>query len=140
MGEQLTIQRYKLRQGKLRKNDAGEWVRWADVEAIVAKLPKTADGVPVVPGMTLWTRYFGVPIKTQPEAFIVTYISPAGGEFVIGNETTISIPNCCYSTREAAEAKEKRTLHAIATEHGIDMSKVKDQESFDVITGKPMQE
>jgi len=28
--------------------------RVEDLEAIVAKLPKTADGVPIVPGMTVW--------------------------------------------------------------------------------------
>jgi len=32
------IQRYKLRQGKLRKDDAGEWVRREDAEAIAAAL------------------------------------------------------------------------------------------------------
>ena len=71
-------------------------LRWAADEieclrAIVDKLPKTADGVPVVPGTRVWT-------------------SRAGGEPVWWADAVLvpAIPWSDYwSTREAAEAAAK---------------------------------
>lgn len=67
------------------------------LRAIVERLPKTADGVPVTPGMAYWFEYMDTP-----------------GEF--GQLHASEIYNCngdvvfntyCYSTREAAEAARK---------------------------------
>ena len=54
--------------------------------AIVHKLPKTADGVPVVPDMEIWFRGEKGPQRSQIPNF----------EFRKFDD--------CYSTREAAEA------------------------------------
>ncbi len=62
------------------------------LQTIVDKLPKTADGVPVVPGIKVWHRdYLGV---VTEEAGV--WKPPFPGLLV-----------CCYSTREAAEAAAK---------------------------------
>lgn len=60
---------------------------------LIEKLPRTADGVPVVPGMTVWSWFNGAglsPIEIQ-------YLRPDG------------IYTLCYSTREAAEAARRTT-------------------------------
>jgi hypothetical protein len=62
------------------------------LQAIVARLPKTADDVPMVPGMTLWNHYNG---KVSRIPCL---------DFISSNAPT----RCCwdgkyYSTREAAE-------------------------------------
>ena len=65
------------------------------LQAIVDKLPTTADGVPVVPGMMLYL---------PRSAYMGRAMFHANG-FVCGNGG----PLCgqCYSTRKAAEAAEK---------------------------------
>ena len=66
---------------------------------LIAKLPKTADGVPVVPGMTLWDpvwidRPFGV-------HGLQVFCPNASRSEWICNDGEID-PGQCYSTREAA--------------------------------------
>ncbi len=60
------------------------------LQATVAKLPKTADGVPVVPGMKLWV----LPMRRSVASLAIHSVprQDYGGY---------------YSTPEAAEAKEK---------------------------------
>ena len=57
------------------------------LRAIVAKLPVTADGVPVVPGMSIWTMLNGTICEVKCNTIHGT------GEYTK-----------CYSTCEAAEA------------------------------------
>ena len=77
--------------------------RIADLQAIVDKLPKTADGVPVVPGEYVWTPGCAM------------WIVCRGNGSSDYSETLAAEPNAydmdpsmpvrfCYSTREAAEA------------------------------------
>lgn len=61
-------------------------------EAIVAKLPKTADGVPMIHGETYW--YNGA----------MGDIIECHSELVVGTETCGCPTFSCYSTREAADA------------------------------------
>jgi hypothetical protein len=79
-------------------------------EAIIVKLPTTADGVPVVPGMEVWTtRRFSERKMRPPFMVKVSHVwNPSGsadiGEAdVFGNVTTKLLASFCYSTREAAE-------------------------------------
>jgi len=73
------------------------------LEAIVAKLPVTADGVPVVPGERFWAEVpEGRPrneyliIKSDPIGIdCPRFHRPAGSIAIIHEE--------CYSTRKAAE-------------------------------------
>ena len=75
---------------------ADDWfAKFEALEAIVEKLPKTADGVPVVPGMRIFTSdghpvlALNVSAKGYASAF-----SDGSGEVSI---------RLCYSTRAAAE-------------------------------------
>jgi hypothetical protein len=67
----------------------------AEAQAIIDKLPKTTDGVPVWPGMVVWYLFRGIPYSTLALAFTKNgrVMSYAGG-------WTEGV----YSTREAAEA------------------------------------
>lgn len=75
--------------------------RLAELEAIVDKLPKTADGVPVMPGMTVFfTTGKGCSVNG-----IVQHVTSA----CCGNTSGAGLhwwrsTSDCYSTREAAEA------------------------------------
>jgi len=82
-----------------------------ELETIVDRLPKTADGVPVVPGMEVW-----VPCETagywgqkpgKAVKFMVDWIRSQGTpihlQFVQGQPYQI-LAERCYSTREVAEA------------------------------------
>ena len=78
--------------------------RLAEAEGVVAKLPKTADGVAVVPGIdTIWqidprgmiNCPEGLAADPNPRPWRATY----GGPMHITDMV-------CYSTREAAEAAE----------------------------------
>lgn len=72
------------------KNDLIETTkRRLELEAVLAKLPKTADGVPVTPGMTL---YLLSEHKTNPAMM----------ELVVGGDKSPNAQYCWYSTREAA--------------------------------------
>lgn len=76
------------------------------LQAIVAKLPKTADGVPVVPGIDVWVTH-----QERHEPYKCTV-------FAVGN-TALKVEvsethkrtwvwqSACYSTREAAEEEGK---------------------------------
>jgi hypothetical protein len=71
------------------------------LRAIVAKLPKTADGAPVVPGMTLFYihpkgKVYSVLIGFDLDETWVNYAAN-------GDRARLGIGDC-YSTRAAAEA------------------------------------
>lgn len=70
--------------------------------AIVDRLPKTADGVPVVPGMTLWARLRGRWVEVAvAQVALCGVLSTAHHGYISAKNT--------FSTREAAEAaKEER--------------------------------
>jgi hypothetical protein len=74
----------------------------AAANVIIARLPKTNDGVPILAGTYVWVRWGKNRIPTELEArfigakSVVLYLSEANaGGYV---------PSDCYSTREAAEA------------------------------------
>ena len=62
------------------------------LEATIAKLPKTADGVVMTPGMLLW--YWWEPQYSEGDPMLQWSIAPSGP----------CAPHKCYSTKEAAEA------------------------------------
>jgi len=68
------------------------------LRAIVAKLPKTADGVPVVPGMKLWeiNKHNG-----GIHSFTAFWIGK--DDFALSELGRRCHVSCLYSTREAAE-------------------------------------
>jgi predicted nuclease with TOPRIM domain len=70
-----------------------------ELQAIVDKLPKTADGVPVVPGMSL---YVDGPWEVQTALMLKGGSQPSRGDTWL----RLSTGNY-YSTREAAEAAAK---------------------------------
>ncbi len=77
----------------------------AVLEAIVDKLPKTADGVPVVPWVdrVFWTG--GHPSNTD-EPLIVRekgHVSHGGDGILFSDGTPILVSDC-YSTKAAAQA------------------------------------
>jgi hypothetical protein len=69
------------------------------LQAIVDKLPKTADGVPVVPGMTLW--YWSK--KHGPQRLEAVMRTTDGC-----NDFDLNIESFLHSTREAAEAAQEK--------------------------------
>lgn len=84
----------------------------ADLRAVVERLPKTADGVPVTPGQLIWPRSDIM----QPEDEEGTAVKcrwyicdPLGGELIEDDELDLSK---CYSTRAAAEAARTEARNA----------------------------
>ena len=89
--------------------------RESELRAVVEKLPKTAGGVPVVPGMNLWI----VDPPDRPNPFEVTVSSVGPGHVIKAWEEDEMHPEwmwCyepdeplsgCYSTRQAAEEAAK---------------------------------
>ena len=77
--------------------------RIAELEAVVAKLPKTADGVPVLPGMT----FFDI------EPWVCNAIDDKGRALRVNIATmqvrAVNYVCDCYSTKEAAEADRADT-------------------------------
>jgi hypothetical protein len=81
-------------------------------EAVVAKLPKTADGVPVVPGQTVFANW-----PHGPTVRCYAKHEAHGPDMVVFGEgsTVVNGLSCgirvfvsdCYSTREAAEAAKE---------------------------------
>lgn len=65
------------------------------------KLPKTADGVPVVLGDPVW--FPGVPTPL----FVGGSECPAANPYMASNNEDGADVSECYSTREAAQAAEK---------------------------------
>ena len=72
------------------------------LRAIVDKLPKTADGVPVVPGMTLYSSQNICGAFRKPEIVVSleVYANHETSEWMDGHLEV----ELLYSTREAAEA------------------------------------
>jgi hypothetical protein len=82
--------------------------RLEELERVVGKLPKTADGVPVVPGDLVWhplhigkrpCTVFGG--ENDPREYEVTIILGMGKDNFVNKSDTVSATEC-YSTREAA--------------------------------------
>lgn len=69
--------------------------RIAKLEAVMAKLPKTADGVPVVPGMILYGPNQFDEIQEHYTELEVN-----------GDPLHCQVCGNCYSTRAAAEAAQ----------------------------------
>ena len=67
------------------------------LRAIVDKLPKTANGVPVVPGMKLWDAN----VSLAPYGPIDVVMAGNDGDYYQPHEWDW---DNCYSTKEAAEA------------------------------------
>lgn len=97
----------------MRRREATQRQRAEAAEKVVEKLPKTADGVPVVPGMRLWS-----PGYTEQEEDGSEYThdpskwpEPVSNSlFMFGTNKGSTGPNKAseyYSTREAAEAATK---------------------------------
>ena len=100
--------------GKLDEAEAVRWEKEGEADrlrAIVDKLLKTADGVPVVPGMELWSKpYFEDGEWHGPfrrfglvSDRVVWMANPMGTTYGHGG---IDLHNS-YSTREAAEAAKE---------------------------------
>jgi len=80
--------------------------RLAELEAIVDRLPKTADGVPVTPGMEVWTDYW-----SGPQHGIVRRLNVQleEGSCWADDEADEAM---LYTTREAAEVARKKKCQA----------------------------
>ena len=72
------------------------------LRAIVAKLPKTADGVPVVPGMDVWFHFYK---NNQPgSATVRSVIARTSVTLCELNGALDREPNELFSTQAAANA------------------------------------
>jgi hypothetical protein len=87
--------------------------RLEELERVVGKLPKTKDGVPVVPGDLVWhplhigkrpCTVFGG--ENDPREYEVTIILGMGKDNFVNKSDTVSATEC-YSTREAALAAQE---------------------------------
>ena len=70
------------------------------LQAIVDRLPKTADGVPVVPGMQIWP-FFEIEDEQGAVVCLCAHDGPTGEMLVDGDTMNVGK---CYSTRDAAVA------------------------------------
>lgn len=94
---------------KAATKEAGEIDR---LEAIVAKLTKTEDGVVVVPGMIVFTKPAKILLRCNVDAvgiqdgqpYLCLSETPTDGSFVGGRFRFCKYPNECYAALEAAEA------------------------------------
>lgn len=92
----------------------GEYIQWLEaererLEAIIDKLPKTADGVPVTPGLTVFYSYGDIvafPMRVQEfsEWCVMDGVATAFAEGRHEDVFHLFYTTECYSTREAAEA------------------------------------
>jgi len=73
----------------------------ARLRAVVEKLPKTADGVPLTPGMELWHSGTGGFPKGD---YAWAFSKGQSGEWFVDFAFATVMLSKCYSTREAAEA------------------------------------
>jgi len=99
-----------------------EWAttmdRLAAAEAIVEKLPKTADGVPVVPGMSLWLLSRGEILQAKARgAWIGNSLDSAEVDTYPetdeeGSSWDTWLLRACYSTEQAAREAAKGTDHS----------------------------
>lgn len=73
--------------------------------ATITKLPTTADGVPVVPGMEVWHASCNVPVHSSRVRDILrnSLVCDQG----VGRLTLSTRAESCYSTQAAAEAAQK---------------------------------
>lgn len=119
--------------------------RLVTAEAVVSQLPKTADGVPIAPGMTLWcvrtarTVWTGTPGTAtyrcvdaytdhdDPQQVMVVYLGRLGGplqRFGVLRPgmsiTDMSMPEYCYSTLEAARNRKSTVETQPQTDPQID--------------------
>lgn len=98
--------------------------RIAELEAIVNRLPETADGVPVVPGDTVWWPYDDRDFGEGPHEMEVGQFWKWSSEQEDWEDDKcgIAVPCAyiehdwvsrdlrdCYSTREAAEKAQKKS-------------------------------
>ena len=92
-----------------------EYIRDLEAEnkrlaAIVDRLPKTTDGVPITPGMTVWTYNPGY--EEEILSYIVARIALCDkGDWWIADKTADTWqggmePDECYSTEQAAREAE----------------------------------
>lgn len=81
------------------------------LQAIIDKLPKTADGVPVTPGMAIWPKLeFFVP-NEQGGTVVLCIVDTETGERIMPYDGAAGWqPEKCYSTREAAESTKEQTV------------------------------
>ena len=85
------------------------------LEAIVDKLPKTADGVRIILGET--ELYWRPPdyLDAQPchlgKCICITIGTELGRCWVFGQTGSKQLLENCYSTREAAEAAKEKNPH-----------------------------
>ena len=111
-GEPLTLEEateviYKLHECAVSRNDEID-----RLQAIVDRLPKTADGVPIVPHdqPTVWvfTKRTGLYRPGEPaqwwDMIVHSYEDGKLVGFVGGSHMAKIDPSECYSTKEAAEA------------------------------------
>ena len=70
------------------------------LQAIVDRLPKTANGVPVVPNMRIWP-FFEIEDEQGAVVCLCAHDGPTGEMLVDGDTMNVGK---CYSTREAAVA------------------------------------
>lgn len=116
------IERLREVVAELEDNDAigrrltdGHLARIAELEAVVGKLPRTADGVPTYPGMPAWFAFrdgvHEAVLMMQSSGLRVEAYFPDGLEIFRDDddepyEVDYSRPaySACYSTREAALA------------------------------------
>ncbi len=91
----------------------------AEEHAIVAKLPVTKDGVPVVPRMRVWLDAETVWYRLQPKGEItevcVSWVGTEQMPMMVELPTGVGwhiLPCRVYSTRQAAEAAEQKASTA----------------------------
>jgi hypothetical protein len=83
------------------------------LQAIVDKLPKTADGVPVVPGMNCYFRSHPHGTTHKDAGVVCVTLSYDGDNYEAflrdgnGDEWWAILPEEVYSTREAAQAAKE---------------------------------
>jgi hypothetical protein len=84
------------------------------LEAIVDRLPKTADGVSIVQGMTVFTKPAEILLRCSVESagiqdgqtYLVLNETPTNGCFVGGRFRFCKSPSDCYSTEAAMDMQE----------------------------------
>lgn len=82
------------------------------LRGIVSKLPLTADGVPVVPGMVVYTAY------AVEEGGVAFALYDTDGARIWGRGRDHFYPDELFSTREAAVATESARAAALAAKGG----------------------
>lgn len=105
----------------------------ARLAAVVERYPKTKDGIPITPKMTVWGAWEGVGIVVSiwsRSAKVWLSIQQAGGIFERYSEEL-------FSTREAAEAAKAAPRYDIKITPAQIMDPRHDDAGFDVTAGRP---